>query len=78
MKEIILLGALAVLYKIGGRLFDRLDHFFEGLMPPRESSYEPEERNLEDGWKIEKMKHAYRMYKENRSAGCWRSDFMLH
>ena len=52
MKEIILLGALAVLYKIGGRLFDRLDHFFEGLMPPRESSYEPEERNLEDGWKI--------------------------
>lgn len=27
MKEIILLGALAVLYKIGGRLFDRLDHF---------------------------------------------------
>ncbi len=34
MKEIILLGALAVLYKIGGRLFDRLDHFFEGLMPP--------------------------------------------
>ena len=58
MKEIILLGALPVLYKIGGRLFDRLDHFFEGLMPPRESSYEPEERNLEDGWKIEKMKHA--------------------
>ena len=32
MKEIILLGALAVLYKIGGRLFDRLDHFFEGLL----------------------------------------------
>ena len=58
MKEIILLGALAVLYKIGGRLFDRLDHFFEGLMPPRESLDEPEERNLEDGWEIEKMKHA--------------------
>ena len=55
MKEIILLGALAVLYKIGGRLFDRLDHFFEGLMPPRESSYEPEERNLEDGWKIRRL-----------------------
>ena len=35
MKEIILLGALAVLYKIGGRLFDRLDHFFEGLMSLR-------------------------------------------
>lgn len=58
MKEIILLGALAVLYKIGGRLFDRLDHFCEGLMPPRESPDAPEERNLEDGWEIEKMKHA--------------------
>lgn len=31
MKEIILLGALAVLYKIGGRLFDRLDHSSKDL-----------------------------------------------
>ena len=58
MKEIILLGALAVLYKIGGRSLTGWIISLRRLTPPRESSYEPEERNLEDGWKIEKMKHA--------------------
>lgn len=58
MEEIILLGALAIVYKIGSRLFDRLDHFCEEVMPPRESPDEPEEGALEDRWQMKKMKHA--------------------
>ncbi len=58
MKEIVLLGALVILYKIGGSLFERLDHFCEGCMTPRESPDEPEETVQEDCWEIKKMKHA--------------------